>query len=69
MMTPEMKLAQDELRALDAQIAQAKSNLRVLKSIGGGDVLSLQRNLDEALNKRDQVMRAIQAEADRPEEA
>ena len=64
-LTPEMKLAQQELQNLNSQITNAESNLRILERIGSTDVISLRSRLQKAVARRDQVLQAIQIEEER----
>lgn len=66
MLTQQMSLAYDELKKLEAQIKDAEANIRVLDAIGNPNVIQLRSNLANAKQQRDQLMAAIDAEANAP---
>lgn len=62
MITPQMQAAYDQLATLDTQIAEARSNISVLEAIGSPRVIELKASLQQAVQKRGDIMRAIEAQ-------
>lgn len=62
MVSNEVKLAKQQLERLNETISSAESNLRILKSVNDPRVLELQSNLDNAILKRNELLRAIDTE-------
>ncbi len=66
MLTPTLATAYDQLKSLDKSIAESESNLRVLAAIGAPEVPQLRAKVAEAINRRADVMAAIEKERENP---
>ena len=64
MLSPTAQMAMEELERLKSQIAEAQSNLRILFAIGSPRKLEVQRKLNDAITKRDQLLAALRQEAE-----
>ena len=62
MITAQMQAAYDQLSTLDTQINEARSNLSVLEAIGSPRTIELKATLQQAVQKRADIMRAIEAQ-------
>jgi hypothetical protein len=61
-----MNSAMNNLKAMDAQIADAQSHLRVLEQMNSPQAVTLRSKLAGAVKQRDDMMAALQTEMNRP---
>lgn len=64
--TPEIDAAYMTLKDMDARIAQAQSNLRVLNAVNVNGAQSAKAALEKAIRERDAFLKALDDERNRP---